>query len=411
MPIFSQSTDTPSPNRLPLIITSAYYAAFIGLGLLSAVLGPTLNELARHTGSNLSQISLLFTASSLGYMLGSFFGGQLLDRIPGHPLLSFVLVISALCMALMPIIPVLWILVAVALCLGIAQSVLDVGCNSLLIWVHAEKSPPYINGLHFFFGVGAFLSPILIAQVVLVSGDITWAYWMLGLLMLPAAAWILFLPSPKIPVFTKDEINAKNNIFLVLLITLFFILYVGAEIGFGGWIFTYVTILNISNATAAAYLTSAFWGSFTAGRLVGIPLAARYKPETLLLVDLLGSMASVLLVLLGSHSILLVWIGSLGMGVFLASIFPTMINFAGRHIAVTGKTNRWFFFGSGAGGMILPWLIGQLFVLSGPRGAISSILVDLLLELGLFAILLVFISRRKLDLIAQAENNRLNIPI
>ncbi|MGE5223736.1 MAG: MFS transporter [Omnitrophica WOR_2 bacterium] len=408
MPNSTQSSAVSSTSRLPLIITSAYYAAFIGLGLLSSILGPTLNELARHTGSNLSQISLLFTASSLGYMLGSFFGGQLLDRLPGHPLMAFVLVIAALCMVFMPVIPILWILVAVALCLGIAQSTLDVGCNSLLIWLHGEKSPPFINGLHFFFGLGAFLSPILVAQAVLASGNITWAYWMLGLLMLPAAAWILFLPSPRIPVFKKDEINAKNNLFLVILITLFFILYVGAEIGFGGWIFTYVTLLKISDVTAAAYLTSAFWGSFTAGRLVGIPLAARYKPETLLLVDLIGSIACILLVLLGSHSILLVWIGSLGIGVFLATVFPTMINFAGSHIALTGKTNRWFFFGSGAGGMILPWLIGQLFVLSGPRGAISSILVDLILEIGLFAILLVFIARRKVNLAAQVEENRLN---
>ncbi len=53
--------------------------------------------------------------------------------------------------------------------------------------------------------------------------------------------------------------------------TLFFFLYVGAEVGFGGWIFTYAVALDLGSETAAAYLTSAFWGALTFGRLLTIP--------------------------------------------------------------------------------------------------------------------------------------------
>ncbi len=59
------------------------------------------------------------------------------------------------------------------------------GGNTLLVWVHREKVGPFMNALHFFLGVGAFLSPIMIAQVVLLSGGIRGAYWALALLMLP----------------------------------------------------------------------------------------------------------------------------------------------------------------------------------------------------------------------------------
>jgi len=38
-----------------------------------------------------------------------------------------------------------------------------------------------MNALHFFFGVGAFVSPIIVAQAILMTGDITWAYWVLAL--------------------------------------------------------------------------------------------------------------------------------------------------------------------------------------------------------------------------------------
>ena len=37
--------------------------------------------------------------------------------------------------------------------------------NPLLVWVHGDEVGPAMNGLHFFFGVGAFLSPIIIAVI------------------------------------------------------------------------------------------------------------------------------------------------------------------------------------------------------------------------------------------------------
>ena len=56
-----------------------------------------------------------------------------------------------------------------------------------------------MNALHFFFGVGAVLAPIVIAGLVAFSGSITWAYWTLALLALPAALWLLPWPSPTAP--------------------------------------------------------------------------------------------------------------------------------------------------------------------------------------------------------------------
>jgi hypothetical protein len=34
--------------------------------------------------------------------------------------------------------------------LGMAEGALDVGGNTLLVWVHQEKVGPFMNGLHFF---------------------------------------------------------------------------------------------------------------------------------------------------------------------------------------------------------------------------------------------------------------------
>ncbi len=388
------STETASLEKPGQISkTIGYYAAFTALGMVGASLGPTLPGLAEHTQTQISEISFLFTARSLGFLLGSFFGGRLYDRSPGHPLMAVVLIIMAVMMALAPLISLLWLLVAALLIMGVAEGTLDVGGNTLLIWVHRHKVGPFMNGLHFFFGAGAFLSPIIIAQTVLISDDITWAYWVLASLMLPVIVWLLRLPSPTVQAVSKDDPVRQTDRLLVALIALFFFLYTGAEISFGGWIFTYAMALGLSGETAAAYLTSAFWGAITLGRLLTIPVAARLRPRSILLGGLVGCLVSVGVILLWSNALAATWLGTLGLGFSMASIFPTTLSLAERRLTITGRVSGWFFAGASAGGMTLPWLIGQLFEPIGPQVMMFAIMVDLIMALGVFAVLILHSGR------------------
>lgn len=387
-----QSTTMPIKPSLPtegrLSKTLGYYAAFIVLGLVAASLGPTLPGLAEHTHSRLGEISFLFTARSLGFLLGALWGGRLYDRIPGHLLIAAVLGIMAVLMACVPLVSILWLLTGILLILGIVESFLDMGGNTLLVWVHRREVGPFMNGLHFFFGLGAFLSPIIIAQTVVMSGDITWAYWTLSLLMLPVAVWIFFLSSPAPQRVSEDQSKGQINYPLVVLIGIFFLLYVGAEVGFGGWIFTYVITLDLMNETLAAYVTSAFWGALTIGRLLSIPLAARFRPIIILFNSLAGSLLSMGIMLLWSNSLIAIWIGTFGLGFSMASIFPTTLSFSERRMTITGQVTGWFFVGASLGGMSLPWLIGQFFESIGPHTMMLIILIDLIMALVVFGVLL-----------------------
>ena len=374
-------------RRVRLTQSAAYFAAFVALGLFGASLGPTLPGLAENTRSAISQISFLFTARATGYLIGSFIGGRLYDRVPGHLVMGLGLAAMAVVLFVMPVIPLLWLLLVVILIGGIAEGALDVGGNTLLVWVHREKVGPFMNALHFFFGVGAFLSPIVIAQVVLLSGGIRGAYWVLALLMLPPLIWLLRLSSPAPLVMRQDSAAGVSRPRLVFVIGLFFFLYVGAEVSFGGWIYTYAVALGLATPTTAAYLTSAFWGALTLGRLLAIPVALRLTPRAILFSDLVGSLIGVGAILLWPGSEVALWGGSFLVGFSMASVFPTMLSFAARRMTTTGAVTAWFLVGSSIGAMLMPWIIGQLFVPVGPQVVMLVIGIDLLLALGVFTAL------------------------
>ena len=385
---YFQRDDADLKSSSKRAATAGYFGTFVVLGMASAALGPTLPALAANTQTSLGLISLLFTAHSLGYLLSAIFGGRLYDRLPGHRVLVACLLVTAAMLALIPLIPELWLLFVILLVEGVATGTLDIGGNTLLVWFHRDRVGPFMNALHFFFGMGAVLSPIIIAQLVALSGGITWAYWTLALLALPAALWLLPRPSPTAPATSEDEPTGGVKLVLVALVALFLFLYVGAEVGFGGWVYTYALTLGLGTATSAAYLTSAYWGALTLGRLLGIPVAARVRPRWILTGSLLGALLSIGLILLWPQSTVVLWAGAIGMGLFTGPIFATVMVLAGRHMTITGQITGGFFVGASLGGMFLPWLIGQLFVPAGPQVMLVAVLVDLVLALGALAVFL-----------------------
>jgi FHS family Na+ dependent glucose MFS transporter 1 len=394
----TSSRTASSPTGNPLIATAAYYLSFITLGLILSIQGPSLPALAQHTGSRLDQISLIFVFGSLGYMAGSYFGGRGYDRWPGHRFMSVSVLVTAAMAALIPVVPTLWLLLLVMFMLGLANGTLDVGCNTLLQWVHGDKVGPFMNGLHFFFGVGSFIAPLLLARFLSMTQQIHWAFWSISLISLPLAAWLWTLPDPHQPARMEAGSAPPIPVLPVVLIVLSFFVYVGAELGFGNWIYTYALTLGLGTTITAAYLTSAFWGFFTVGRLLGVWISTRLRSYTILLIDLAGCLASLGLIILGRESVALLWAGSIGLGLFMASIFPTMLIFAGERMHVSGKITGWCLVGSGLGGMFMPWLIGQIFVTAGPPTMMTAILG----AAGVNLLLIVFFASLKRPLVPQA---------
>jgi fucose permease len=368
--------------------TAAYYAAFVAFGLTGSALGPTLPRLVEQAGARPSATGSLLAAHSVGFLVGSLGGARLFDRVNGHTVMAGSLILMAVGLALAPLAPTLWLLAFVLVALGAAECTLDAGANTLLVQTHGARTGPYMNGLHFFYGVGAFLAPLIVARAARPGEGVGLAFWLLALLVLPTAA-PFFKLSPPAPRADDDdgasEPRRARSPALVFLLAAFLFLYLGAEVGFSGWIYTYAVTLKLSGHEGAAYLTSAFWGALTVGRLLAVPLAARLGPRAMLAIDLAGCLVSIGVIVLGSSSFVALFAGTLGLGLSMASIFPATFWLAGRGVGLDGRTTGWLLVGASCGAILVPWFAGLIFDAAGARAVMLVVMLDLLAATAIFA--------------------------
>ncbi|MBN2048718.1 MAG: MFS transporter [Anaerolineaceae bacterium] len=373
--------------------TAAFYFALLAIGFFQVCLGPTFPDLAEQTGTNLETISSLVTVLYFGYFLGSFFGGKLFDRLPGKPILMLSLLVGAFVLFMIPTIHNFYLLALLVFLMGIATCVIDIGANTLLVWVHHEKSGPYMNGLHLFYAIGAIFTPLLIGQAVTASGSIRFGYHVLALLTVIIALFFLIIPSfPRNQIVSEHEPSIKligRHLIIRTTLLVFFMLTMGGTINsYANWIYTYIiTQFPAIPAFSAYQLTSLYWIMITIGRLIAIPAAAKFSASAILNLDLIGTLCGSLILLLFPHQYAMLIVGVVLVGISIASVFPSTILVSNQLIGSAASANRWLFMGSSVGGMLLPWLIGQNFETNGPGTVTLYNTVFIILALIVFFIL------------------------
>ena len=156
------SLGTPKHWRL----TITYWIIFICIGMMGGILGPALPFLAEQSHSSMSQIALLFTARALGNIIGSLISGQLFDRYDGHKILLLMGIAAILGMVITPSLMSLGVLCIFVFILGFSEVSLNAGCNLMMIWAHKERAPPFISALHFCYGLGAMIIPLILIMML-----------------------------------------------------------------------------------------------------------------------------------------------------------------------------------------------------------------------------------------------------
>jgi len=371
--------------------TMMYYWLFICLGLSIGLVGPTLPSLANQTQTITEDLGAVFTVSAVGALLGTLLGGRLFDRVRGHRALGIAQLASAALIALYPVIPSAGILLIVVGFKGLTDGFINTGANTLLVWTHKEKSSPYMNALHFFFGLGASLAPSLVAEVIDIPDGYRYAFWVLAAFSGLAGLVMLSLkrnPQHEHTTTTAEE-KTRINYGVVIAAMAFLFFYVGAEIAFSGWIYRYATTIRFADGTmdekTAAYLTSRFWLTFTLGRMASIPLAIRFKPQQLIAASLTGCLTILGMSLIIQPSITFVWILAAALGFCMAPIWPSGFTLAGQSVRLTSRVSGIILLGDSLGFMVLPWVVGQVMKGVGPQAMTPLVFMSLVGNLAAFA--------------------------
>ncbi|NLE52923.1 MAG: MFS transporter [Chloroflexi bacterium] len=338
--------------------------SFFALGWLAAVLGPALNDLAAQNDTDLSTIGSIFLLSFLGGLPAQAIAGMVSDRSGQRPVLIAGVLLLGLSAFGVAFSPALALTLGFSLVWGLGFGTLDIGHNVLIAELYAERVN-VMNLLHVFFGVGAVVSPAAAGLSLELWDTALPAVWFGGGLMLLTLPFVLRLPRER---FRKPDApssdRSKRFSYRVPLLWMFgavMMVYVGVEIGVGGWAQPYLERTTTLSPSAAALATSGFWLALTASRMLIAVIGGRLTSAQVLSLSIgIAAAAGMLLAIsTGSAalSIAAILVAGFGFGpvyptiiVILTSLFPQAPGKAASVGTVMG----------GIGGGIIPWVQGIL---------------------------------------------------
>lgn len=378
----------------PLRQTSGYFAAFIALGLGGTILGPTLPGLSERLGVDVTDLAFIFSLSAAGYFGGGLIGGVLIDRLPINRTMAAVTLFIVGLLFLVPSWAAVWGVAASFFLMSLAQGTIDTGGNAGVVWVNGDNSTPYMNALHLFYGVGAFLGPLIISWLILRPDGVVLSYRLIALMMIPFYLPLFFLKSPASPAEQTTEQRNGTDWRIVVFGAAILFLYVGLEVGYTGWISSYTVLMGLGDESLGALMASLYWGAIAIGRLISIPISLRAKPMAILI----GSLAGVFLFTLGFRlfptSAAALWIGTIGGGIAAGAVYPTVMSYVGRVMPLTGKVASYMAASGSIGAMTVPWLIGELFDVISPTSLQLVVALAAGLALCVYLGLIIYVRRK-----------------
>lgn len=256
-----------------------------------------------------------------------------------------------------------------------------------------------MQALHFSFALGAFLAPLLAKlawgttasaqnhtesdldplmlnrsskaasdSVFAVPDDMNllWAYASIGTYILVISVFLFGLFCKKSSKQKKSAASAqgarraKYHRALLCLLFLFFFFYVGAEVTYGSYVFSFATTHVGMEESEAAGLNSIFWGTFAACRGLAIFFATLLQPGTMIVLSNIGSLTSCFFLVLFDKNPLCLWIATSVYGASMAATFPSGVSWIEQYTTLTGKSAAFFVIGAALGEMAIPAVIGIL---------------------------------------------------
>ena len=354
--------NTMNPKQENRLIAATLFVFFVS-GASSMLMGNLMPFLREQYGISYSQAGFLLSLPSWGNLASIFITGYLPTYIGRRKtvLLTSVWMAVAFILVAFGIGGAALLPVACAM-IGVARGGNTNFSNTMMSTLPGNKSAVGYNLLHGAFAVGAVLSPIaLIACTNAFEGG--WKYMTMGIIALCLVQITVYvrmnLPQEKITgsIKTVDRSFLKNKNFWLGAAILFF--YISTEYAIVNWLVTYFKDTGVLSANVSQLMSSLLWVVIFAGRMIGAALVGKVSRKIILVVDGIGLLVFFLLVFF-SRSELPIFIGIMGVGLFMATIYTTALALGTQSIKGNDLGVSTMIFVGSTGGIITPALVGMV---------------------------------------------------
>lgn len=383
------STQTPLEKRQNQLLYCVLFAFFVS-GAASQPLGSFIPFLRETYGFSYDLSGVLLSCQSVGNLISVLIAGFLplwLGRRRAILLTAVWMTVAYLIFAAgLGSAP---LLVAAFLMTGVARGGNSNFSNTMISTLPGERAAQGYNLLHGAFAVGALLSPILL---VVCAGRWPAFGWRLvaGVLCLVCVSQLVVyaqMPLPEEP--PRKGVRSADHSFLKVkqfwLGSAMLLFYISAEYAIVGWLVTYFQDTGVLDASWSQLMNSLLWLVIFIGRMVGAAITGRVSRSKLLLLDGAGFFAC-FLVMFFSRTPLPIILGLVGVGLFMATIYPTAFAFGSDCIRGNDLGCSVMIFTGSVGGIITPFLVGQVAERAGIQagmGVVAALTALLLVSIVL----------------------------
>ena len=300
------------------------YLLMMLIGIVENVKGPLIINIKTFYGVDYTMMGLFLSAGSFGFILSTFLGGFLADKIGRKSVLisGLILIIAGILGIFAARKFIVFLIFAFVMNMG--MGLLEIGINAVASIVFIVNQALMMNLLHFFYGVGAIISPNMTAKLLHINFS-----WQQVYLTVGAIVFILMLAALEIKMHGEEKHIARDKIDYIQILSdkrmwLFASMlgfYVASELGIGNWAVTFFSAQYKMDNTISSLYLGLFFATFTFGRLVGGFIVERIGYIKSLFIFSLVSSILIASGMAGRNFAFLISVA----GFFYSIIFPTTI--------------------------------------------------------------------------------------
>ncbi len=372
----------------PMLLLVLAYAGFVSIGLPDGLLGVAAPSMLTTFGLGPPALGALLATYSAGYLTASLASGSILARHGVGSVLAWSCLATAGSLAGYALAQRWGHVVAFGALTGLGAGAVDAGLNTFAATRHGVRT---LNWLHACYGLGTTSGPLLMGAVLGAGGP-----WQLGYGLVGAAQLVLAgcftatrarWPAPGAAAAGTAgaaPLAGTMGNHTVWLGVATFASYAGIEAAAGVWAYSLLTEARGVPMGLAAAAASAYWASFTLGRVVLGAVTDRFPLRRFLRACVLTILAGAALLWLGSDVLALLGLVLIGLGC--APIFPSLMAATPARVGAPHAANAigLQICGATLGQSALPALVGLLAARAGLEvlGPTLAVAAALLLALN-----------------------------